>query len=216
MPAKVYSQPSWQYSRTTPTTSTTAAPATTTVQNENSRRIVFNELDKIPYDKLNAPADDKQKKSDLHNNFRKFVPSTRFEHNNNNSPTVHHSQSSSTSSTTSMMVNYSNNNDKNLVTSSYEIKPSNLLTPSITSRPQSDDESQQKMMSNDDSKIGYVVEGRNYRKYRVEEKTSDGFIVGEYGVVSHNDGTLRGVRYTADSDINPRLIYDALLKFLSL
>lgn len=68
----------------------------------------------------------------------------------------------------------------------------------------------------DNQKIGYVVEGRNYRKYRVEERTSDGFIVGEYGVVSNNDGSLRGVRYTADGTINPRLIYDALMKFLSL
>ncbi|KAK9887257.1 hypothetical protein WA026_021108 [Henosepilachna vigintioctopunctata] len=68
----------------------------------------------------------------------------------------------------------------------------------------------------DNQKVGYVVEGRNYRKYRVEERTSDGFIVGEYGVVSHDDGSLRGVRYTADGTINPRLIYDALMKFLSL
>lgn len=67
-----------------------------------------------------------------------------------------------------------------------------------------------------DQKVGYVVEGRNYRKYRVEERTADGFIVGEYGVVSHDDGSLRGVRYTADGTINPRLIYDALMKFLSL
>ncbi|XP_076752777.1 uncharacterized protein LOC143424534 [Xylocopa sonorina] len=68
----------------------------------------------------------------------------------------------------------------------------------------------------DGHKVGYVVEGRNYRKYRVEERTPDGFIVGEYGVVSHDDGSLRGVRYTADGTINPRLIYDALMKFLSL
>ncbi|XP_075225705.1 uncharacterized protein LOC142326851 [Lycorma delicatula] len=68
----------------------------------------------------------------------------------------------------------------------------------------------------DNNKFGYVVEGRNFRKYRVEERTADGFIVGEYGVVSHDDGSLRGVRYTADSTINPRLIYDALVKFLSL
>ncbi|EEZ98038.2 uncharacterized protein LOC103315212 [Tribolium castaneum] len=68
----------------------------------------------------------------------------------------------------------------------------------------------------DNQKVGYVVEGRNYRKYRVEERTSDGFIVGEYGVVSHDDGSLRGVRYTADGTISPRLIYDALMKFLSL
>lgn len=68
----------------------------------------------------------------------------------------------------------------------------------------------------DQNKFGYVVEGRNFRKYQVEERTGDGFIVGEYGVVSHDDGSLRGVRYTADSNINPRLIYDALVKFLSL
>ncbi|KAL0126650.1 hypothetical protein PUN28_005194 [Cardiocondyla obscurior] len=68
----------------------------------------------------------------------------------------------------------------------------------------------------DGHKVGYVVEGRNYRKYRVEERTPDGFIVGEYGVVSHDDGSLRGVRYTADGTINPQLIYDALMKFLAL
>jgi hypothetical protein len=71
-------------------------------------------------------------------------------------------------------------------------------------------------LDEDGHKVGYVVEGRNYRKYRVEERTPDGFIVGEYGVVSHDDGSLRGVRYTADGTINPRLIYDALMKFLAL
>ena len=70
--------------------------------------------------------------------------------------------------------------------------------------------------SADGHKVGYVVEDRNYRKYRVEERTPDGFIVGEYGVVSHDDGSLRGVRYTADGTIDPRLIYDALMKFLAL
>uniref|UniRef100_A0A6V7LM75 Uncharacterized protein n=1 Tax=Bracon brevicornis TaxID=1563983 RepID=A0A6V7LM75_9HYME len=68
----------------------------------------------------------------------------------------------------------------------------------------------------DGHKVGYVVEGRNFRKYRVEERTPDGFIVGEYGVVSHDDGSLRGVRYTADGTINPSVIYDALMKFLAL
>ncbi|XP_046616621.1 uncharacterized protein LOC124303451 [Neodiprion virginianus] len=68
----------------------------------------------------------------------------------------------------------------------------------------------------DGHKVGYVVEGRNYRRYRVEERTPDGFIVGEYGVVSHDDGSLRGVRYTADSSINPQLIHETLMKFLAL
>lgn len=74
----------------------------------------------------------------------------------------------------------------------------------------------QEKSQDDGQKVGYVVEGRNFRKYRVEERTADGFIVGEYGVVSHDDGSLRGVRYTADGTTNPRLIYDALMKFLSL
>ncbi|XP_066593987.1 uncharacterized protein [Prorops nasuta] len=51
----------------------------------------------------------------------------------------------------------------------------------------------------DGHKVSYVVEGRNYRKYRVEERTPDGFIVGEYGVVSHDDGSLRGVRFPLNS-----------------
>lgn len=68
----------------------------------------------------------------------------------------------------------------------------------------------------DNTKVSYVEEGSNYRKYRIEERTSDGFIVGEYGVVSHDDGSLRGVRYTADGTINPKLIHDALMKFLAL
>lgn len=81
---------------------------------------------------------------------------------------------------------------------------------------QSQSPAQKSSKKDDNQKVGYVVEGRNYRKYRVEERTSDGFIVGEYGVVSHDDGSLRGVRYTADGTINPRLIYDALMKFLAL
>lgn len=68
----------------------------------------------------------------------------------------------------------------------------------------------------ENGKVGYVVEGRQYRKYRVEERTPDGFIVGEYGVVRNEDGALRGVRYTADGEASPRLIYDALMKFLQL
>nr|CAD7394876.1 unnamed protein product [Timema cristinae] len=97
--------------------------------------------------------------------------------------------------------------------------------PSVTPQTQSQGSSQvdsalsvfdTQQAQDPNHKFGYVVEGRNFRKYRVEERTPDGFIVGEYGVVSHDDGSLRGVRYTADGTINPRLIYDALVKFLSL
>ncbi|EEB14838.1 conserved hypothetical protein [Pediculus humanus corporis] len=68
----------------------------------------------------------------------------------------------------------------------------------------------------DRNKFSYIVDEDNYRKYRVEERTINGFIVGEYGVVKRDDGSLRGVRYTADGSANPQLIHDALMKFLSL
>ncbi|XP_050067972.1 uncharacterized protein LOC126556630 [Anopheles maculipalpis] len=207
-PAKIYSQPSsyWQtaYSpidpstiaTTTTTTATTMAPTTTESTTTESYtqtmsagttvgsvRLVFNELDKIPYDQLNAPTVDGEDVGSIHNAIGKFVPKQ------------------------SHGLDKPDQQGEPQQTDGFAGQPPvgpvvQTLAPVLG--------------SGDDSKVGYVVEGRNYRKYRVEEKTPDGFIVGEYGVLSHNDGNLRGVRYTADSDINPRLIYDALLKFLSL
>lgn len=78
------------------------------------------------------------------------------------------------------------------------------------------EESTTEKCKQDNCKVGYVVKGRQFNKYRVEERTSDGFIVGEYGVVRNEDGALRGVRYTADSEASSRLINDALMKFLQL
>ena len=66
------------------------------------------------------------------------------------------------------------------------------------------------------STVGYVVEEHNVSRFRLEEKTPDGFIKGEYGVVDHHTGDVNGVRYMADSTADPRLIYDALMKFLQL
>uniref|UniRef100_A0A182W582 Uncharacterized protein n=1 Tax=Anopheles minimus TaxID=112268 RepID=A0A182W582_9DIPT len=198
-PAKIYSQPSsyWQtaYSALDPASTTTMAsttvesttsepytPATSTGATSGPVRLVFNELDKIPYDQLNAPTVDGEDAGSIHNVIGKFVP--KQTHGLDKPEQQGDSQDDG-----------------------FAVQPPagpvvQTLAPVLG--------------SGDDSKVGYVVEGRNYRKYRVEEKTPDGFIVGEYGVLSHNDGNLRGVRYTADSDINPRLIYDALLKFLSL
>lgn len=64
--------------------------------------------------------------------------------------------------------------------------------------------------------VGYVVEERNVSRFRLEEKTPDGYIEGEYGVVDHRTGDVHGVRYTADGTADPALIYDALMKFLRL
>uniref|UniRef100_A0A182YK17 Uncharacterized protein n=1 Tax=Anopheles stephensi TaxID=30069 RepID=A0A182YK17_ANOST len=203
-PAKIYSQPSsyWQtaYSpndpstTTTTTTTTTMAPTTTEPTatepytsamsagtTVGSVRLVFNELDKIPYDQLNAPTVDGDGVGSIHNAIGKFVPKQSHD-------------------------KPEQQGDSQQEDGFAGQPPAGPVVQTLAPV----------LGSGDDSKVGYVVEGRNYRKYRVEEKTPDGFIVGEYGVLSHNDGNLRGVRYTADSDINPRLIYDALLKFLSL
>ncbi|XP_065088500.1 serine-rich adhesin for platelets [Ochlerotatus camptorhynchus] len=193
-PAKIYSKPSsfWQTAYdNAPSRASPSQAAATTDSSTSPKRIVYNDLDKIPYDELNAPAD-AEDRSSIHNAIGKFTPKQVHDpvRKNFNKPTP----------------------DPTEVIDPYVEKQGvgNGSTPNVvqTLAPVAG--------STDDSKVGYVVEGRNYRKYRVEEKTSDGFIVGEYGVLSHNDGNLRGVRYTADSDINPRLIYDALIKFLSL
>ncbi|XP_040173632.1 mucin-19-like [Anopheles arabiensis] len=207
-PAKIYSQPSsyWQtvYSArpadptttaaapttttmpTTTTTTTTAEPVVSTEPSTAPVRLVFNELDKIPYDQLNAPTvDGEDAGSSIHSAIGKFVPKQS------------HGQGAGEEDPRQTLGVQQQQQQQQPAVVVQTLAPG-VLGPG------------------DDSKVGYVVEGRNYRKYRVEEKTPDGFIVGEYGVLSHNDGNLRGVRYTADSDINPRLIYDALLKFLSL
>ena len=68
-------------------------------------------------------------------------------------------------------------------------------------------------LDNDSDAIQEPDEGQ---KYLVEEKTPDGYIVGEFGVMSPSSGSLRGVRYVAHGSINPQLIKEALRTFLSL
>jgi hypothetical protein len=164
LPAKVYSKPSQVWSQ----------PPTTPVPMESRRQVIHN-LDKLPYDELNAPAEEQHSAKRLMDTIGRFAPKP------------------ADATVEQPMMQMAGGG----VTTT--LRPNNGTQPPV-----------------DDTKVGYVVEGENYRKYRVEEKTPDGFIVGEYGVLSHNDGSLRGVRYTADSNINPRLIHDALVKFLSL
>ena len=90
---------------------------------------------------------------------------------------------------------------------------------SAPSQPSSQDENTRKLQEQREKsakKFGYILDGSDVRKYRVEERTPDGYIVGEYGILSDQHGFVRGVRYTADGTINPRLIHEALMKFLSL
>lgn len=196
-PAKFYGQPSKFYANQDPSTTT------------KPKKVIFN-LDKLPYDLLNAPTIDL-----LTNNHR---TENRFSHL---TMKIDKSREFTTEKPyfESTTVDYSPTPEQN-----YEIDEAvSVMTNGRqhgvqipTNSPNATPTSSTSSQDDPDPKVGYVVEGRNYRKYRVEEKTADGFIVGEYGVVSNDDGSLRGVRYTADSDINPNLIYEALMKFLSL
>lgn len=194
-PSKFYGQPSKFYANQNPSTTT------------KPKKVIFN-LDKLPYDLLNAPTRDL-----LTGNHR---TENRFSHLKVQKSTEATTEKEYQETTT---VDYSPTPEQNYEIDETVSVMSNGRQHGIqipTNSPNATPVSSTSSQDDPDPKVGYVVEGRNFRKYRVEEKTADGFIVGEYGVVSNDDGSLRGVRYTADSDINPNLIYEALMKFLSL
>lgn len=247
-PAKVYSLPAGSEDNGRPQTSSTARPTdvpspagTALIQNPAStsfhfgvhnvpsaKRIIFN-LDKLPYDLLNAPVSDADNtnnsagdsvghKPRIHPLFAPQLDGQRFHQFTRKSygqqfgalPSLPASSSNAEKATVSDGKPHDDgagvadaDTDGESATPAITTYGASMVAEPLPVDPR-------------DTKVGFVLEGRNYRKYRVEEKTSDGFIVGEYGVVSNNDGSLRGVRYTADSTISPNLIYETLMKFLSL
>lgn len=64
-------------------------------------------------------------------------------------------------------------------------------------------------------KLGYTVSEGNLKKFRYEERTPEGAIVGEFGF-HKNDGVIRGVRYSAEPGVHPKVLYEALVKFFTL
>ena len=106
-------------------------------------------------------------------------------------------------------ANYRNNNK-------HRPDSSKLSQMSSSSSQEENTRNLQEQREKSAKKFGYILDGSDVRKYRVEERTPDGYIVGEYGILSDQHGFVRGVRYTADGTINPRLIHEALMKFLSL
>lgn len=238
------SSPTTKTTTPTSTTTTTLTRLSSTVRTASVyysehqvspvKKVIFN-LDKLPYDLLNAPASDDEGNSKNYL-FAPHLDTQRFHHFNRKSqdqqfqsrhqlpPTSlsHRTTTSPQQETTTTRHDLDWTPEPN-----YDEQPPSQTSASIpqsassTTPNNSDDDPPESTADAEDAddvdpKVGFVVEGRNYRKYRVEEKTPDGFIVGEYGVVSNNDGSLRGVRYTADSNISPNLIYEALMKFLSL
>lgn len=153
------------------------------------KKPIFNDLLKVPYDVLNAPltetpSPEPVKGTQLHiNHQQKFNDTITSNYQ-------HFQQFIQKNLKPSMMQHYQSTP---MPEQNYEVDESvSLMTNGRAHGVQSTtarinphvDETNANLPSNisqdqeQDAKFGYVVEGRNFRKYRVEEKTADGFIVG--------------------------------------
>jgi hypothetical protein len=158
--------------------------------NENAqKKPIFNDLLKVPYDVLNAPltetpAPEPLQGTQIHINHQQKFNDTitsnyqhfqQFIQKNLKPHTMQHYQS-----TAMPEQNYEVDESVSLMTNG---RAHGIQTTTTRSHPLQDEknESLQPILPQEhetDAKFGYVVEGRNFRKYRVEEKTADGFIVG--------------------------------------
>lgn len=155
------------------------------------KKPIFNDLLKVPYDVLNAPltetpAPEPVKGTQIHiNHQQKFndTITSNYQHfqqfiQKNLKPSV--MQPPHYQSTPMPEQNYEVDESVSLMTNG---RAHGVQTTTMRTSSHSDDNNSQ-LPSNiptnqeQDAKFGYVVEGRNFRKYRVEEKTADGFIVG--------------------------------------
>lgn len=180
---------------TTTTTSTTPSSSTSKAFNNMQKKPIFNDLLKVPYDVLNAPLVEAPKhhepiqKTQIHINHQQKINDTitnyqHFQQFIQKSPQQHQQPASIRSgyyqSTPMPEQNYEIDESVSLMTNgrahgvqSTTQKPplqiEKILQPSIHAQLNIDGQ---------DAKFGVVFEGRDFRKYKVEEKTADGFIVG--------------------------------------
>lgn len=162
----------------------------TTINNSHSivqKKPIFNDLLKVPYDVLNAPLAEPSpsepvKSTQIHINHQQRFNDTitsnyqhfqQFIQKNLNSNMMQQLES-----TPMPEENYEVDESVSLMTNG-RAHGVQSTTTRVNSRV---DETKTNIPSksplDQDAKFGYVVEGRNFRKYRVEEKTADGFIVG--------------------------------------
>lgn len=153
------------------------------------RKPIFNDLLKVPYDILNAPLTETSspepvKSTQIHINHQQKFNDTitsnyqhfqQFIQKNLKPNMMQHYQS-----TPMPEQNYEVDESVSLMTNgrahgvqSTTARANSHVDDAIANLPPSAPNEQEQ-----DAKFGYVVEGRNFRKYRVEEKTADGFIVG--------------------------------------
>lgn len=160
--------------------------------NAIQKKPIFNDLLKVPYDVLNAPLSEtsviesitkekiqinqQQKINDTnHHHFQQFVP---------HQEQISHTPSSSGyyQSTTMPEQNYEVDEAVSLMTNgrSHGIQSTTPTSQTSTEVDKNFQPTIQAQVNVDgqDAKFGVVFQGRDFRKYKVEEKTSDGFIVG--------------------------------------
>lgn len=154
------------------------------------KKPIFNDLLKVPYDVLNAPLTETPepvKGTQIHiNHQQKFndTITSNYQHfqqfiHKNLKPSMTQ-QPPHYQSTPMPEQNYEVDESVSLMTNG---RAHGVQTTTMRINSQIDDKNSHlpSNIPNDqeqDAKFGYVVEGRNFRKYRVEEKTADGFIVG--------------------------------------
>jgi hypothetical protein len=173
---------------TTTTTSTKAAAiASSASLSGMHKKPIFNDLLKVPYDVLNAPRNEPIqppsepiKRTQIHINHQQKINDTitnyhHFQQFIQKSP-QEQTPASYYQSTPMPEQNYEVDESVSLMTNgrahgvqSTTPKAEKSIQPTIHAHVN---------VEGQDAKFGVVYEGRDFRKYKVEEKTSDGFIVG--------------------------------------
>jgi hypothetical protein len=152
----------------------------------NQRKPIFTDLLKVPYDILNAPAAEPQqnaptKDTTIRINHQQKFNDTITSNYQHFQQFIHQKPKPMNYQTTAMPEqNYEVDESVSLMTNgrAHGVQSTTpkinvqQVTEMIENPPSHESANEQ------DAKFGYVVEGRNFRKYRVEEKTPDGFIVG--------------------------------------
>lgn len=204
-PASLNNKNEWNYSLLTvrneninlnnyQTPATTAIASSSTSSSIPQKKPIFNDLLKVPYDILNAPISEptatepikntqiqinhQQKINDTitnYHHFQQFVQKNSQQPRLSTSPSLEHYQS-----TPMPEQNYEVDETVSLMTNG-RAHGIQSTTPKL---PPSPTDIEKKFLPSihavdgQDAKFGVVFEGRDFRKYKVEEKTPDGFIVG--------------------------------------
>jgi hypothetical protein len=155
-------------------------------QGGSHKKPIFTDLLKVPYDVLNAPLTETPTAEPVQGTQIHINHQQKF--NDTITSNYQHFQQFIQKNLKPAGMMSSHYQSTPMPEQNYEVDESvSLMTngrahgvQSTTSRASSHEEKSANLPpeNEQDAKFGYVVEGRNFRKYRVEEKTADGFIVG--------------------------------------